>query len=320
MFLEGCSSPQLGCTVLLRGAPTSELAKLKRVASWLIFAVYNWRLERSFLMDEFANPPTVSVDNFFENIPSSEKKKKLQDSKSVDSLRDKFGLPITTSSPTQEVMGVLNGSPASLQLFQPSKIDDENNKVHNILDDIHYSRSRKIAIKTSSEIEFDSKKGLSVSEYNSEKLNEYSSKNISRLMMKDKSLSDERKMNVESISDFSDPLHQYLNLEDEVFSEHPTGQALSVEELPQPNRFCQALDDTILSVSPFLKVSFFFILLKNCGVSNCYHYLRKHCRCIETAVKCNIFLMKQLLFKTKPSFFSTVYRTEHSCFKTFIRF
>lgn len=66
-------------------------------------------------------------------------------------------------------------------------------------------------------------------------------------------------MNVESVSDFSDPLHLYLNLEDEVFSvgNESTGSGqLSVAELPLTNRFRKALDDTILSSSPYLQVIF----------------------------------------------------------------
>nr|CAD7398245.1 unnamed protein product [Timema poppensis] len=118
MFFEGCISPHLGCTVLLRGASNTELAKLKRVATRMIFIEYSWRLE------------------------------------------------------------------------------------------------------------------------NKEK----------------SSLSEEKRMNVESVSDFSDPLHLYLSLDDDVFSTgQQNGQQLSVAELPLSNHFRKALDDTILSASPFLK-------------------------------------------------------------------
>lgn len=65
----------------------------------------------------------------------------------------------------------------------------------------------------------------------------------------------------ESVSDKSDPLHQYLNEDDdadEVFSEQPlspSGQCLSVADLPLLNKFKKALEGTILSVSPYLKFS-----------------------------------------------------------------
>lgn len=64
MFFEGLPLAHLGGTVLLRGAPTAELVKVKKVAALCLFACYNWRLEKSFLMDEFAQPPR---NEFFED-------------------------------------------------------------------------------------------------------------------------------------------------------------------------------------------------------------------------------------------------------------
>lgn len=64
MFFEGLPMSHLGSTVLLRGASTKELVKAKEVASLCLFSSYNWRLEKSFLMDEFAQPPR---DEFFED-------------------------------------------------------------------------------------------------------------------------------------------------------------------------------------------------------------------------------------------------------------
>lgn len=59
MFFDGCAT-HLGCTVILRGALNRELKKVKRVMYFMIFALFNWRLERSFLMDEFASVPAFS--------------------------------------------------------------------------------------------------------------------------------------------------------------------------------------------------------------------------------------------------------------------
>ncbi|GJQ83295.1 putative translation initiation factor IF-2, N-terminal region [Trypoxylus dichotomus] len=66
MFFENVPQSHLCSTVLLRGASYSELVKVKRVASLLLFAYYNWRLEKSFLMDEFAQPPNAN-DEFFDD-------------------------------------------------------------------------------------------------------------------------------------------------------------------------------------------------------------------------------------------------------------
>lgn len=69
MMFEGCPSPHLGATLLLRGAPVSELAKLKKATKAFIFALYNSRLELSYLMDAEANPPSIT-DNVFEDSDS----------------------------------------------------------------------------------------------------------------------------------------------------------------------------------------------------------------------------------------------------------
>lgn len=63
MFFEGLPQQHLGGTVILRGASKGELVKVKKVASFYLFAHYNWRLEKSFLMDEYALPPKDDIFN-----------------------------------------------------------------------------------------------------------------------------------------------------------------------------------------------------------------------------------------------------------------
>uniref|UniRef100_A0AAR5PNH8 1-phosphatidylinositol-3-phosphate 5-kinase n=1 Tax=Dendroctonus ponderosae TaxID=77166 RepID=A0AAR5PNH8_DENPD len=78
MLFEGLVNPSLGATVLLRGASKSELARVKEVASFMVFSAYNWRLEKSFLMDEFALPPNSRMeflDDSREASPQSPKPK-----------------------------------------------------------------------------------------------------------------------------------------------------------------------------------------------------------------------------------------------------
>lgn len=63
MFFEIASSQRASC-VLLRGGSNSELIKVKKVALFLLFARFNWRLELSFLLDEFARPPSPKPSIF----------------------------------------------------------------------------------------------------------------------------------------------------------------------------------------------------------------------------------------------------------------
>lgn len=84
MFFEGLPLPHLGGTVLLKGPSCKELVKVKKVAALFLFAAYNWRLEKSFLMDVFAQPPDSKpefYDESKENSPANEhSERKLSDS------------------------------------------------------------------------------------------------------------------------------------------------------------------------------------------------------------------------------------------------
>lgn len=74
MFFEGLPAPHLGSTVLLRGGSETELSKLKDVSIFMLFALYSWRLEKSFLMDEFAIPPNPN-EFLDDNTPETPEKK-----------------------------------------------------------------------------------------------------------------------------------------------------------------------------------------------------------------------------------------------------
>ncbi|KAL6844252.1 hypothetical protein ACP4OV_025925 [Aristida adscensionis] len=61
MFLEGFHKP-LGCTILLRGANSEELKKVKQVMQYTVFAAYHLILETSFFEDQrvFLNNKSAS--------------------------------------------------------------------------------------------------------------------------------------------------------------------------------------------------------------------------------------------------------------------
>ncbi|GLJ10805.1 hypothetical protein SUGI_0135470 [Cryptomeria japonica] len=60
MFFEGCPKP-LGCMVLLKGSNSDELKKVKRVVQFAVFAAYHLAVETSFLADEGATLPELSL-------------------------------------------------------------------------------------------------------------------------------------------------------------------------------------------------------------------------------------------------------------------
>jgi 1-phosphatidylinositol-3-phosphate 5-kinase len=59
LYLSGCQ-PDLGCTIVLRGAEMSSLSKLKRITEFMCYVVYNLKLETCLMRDEFVMIPAVS--------------------------------------------------------------------------------------------------------------------------------------------------------------------------------------------------------------------------------------------------------------------
>ncbi|KAI5864874.1 hypothetical protein GGS23DRAFT_467344 [Durotheca rogersii] len=52
------SQEELGCTIALRGAPIPVLAKLKRITEFMVYVVYNLKLESCLMRDSFIQLPT----------------------------------------------------------------------------------------------------------------------------------------------------------------------------------------------------------------------------------------------------------------------
>ena len=69
VYLSGCP-PQLGCTIALRGADRSTLSKIKRVTEFMVYVVYNLKLETCLMRDEFALITTTPNTNGRETTPT----------------------------------------------------------------------------------------------------------------------------------------------------------------------------------------------------------------------------------------------------------
>ncbi|KAI1209219.1 uncharacterized protein F4807DRAFT_427631 [Annulohypoxylon truncatum] len=57
IFLSS-NQEELGCTIALRGASTSILSKLKRITEFMVYVVYNLKLESCLMRDSFIQLPT----------------------------------------------------------------------------------------------------------------------------------------------------------------------------------------------------------------------------------------------------------------------
>ncbi|PGH13895.1 hypothetical protein AJ80_06164 [Polytolypa hystricis UAMH7299] len=67
MYISGCPK-ELGCSIVLRGADSDTLVKIKRITEFMVYVVYNLKLETCLMRDEFAKIPSLSTDS----VPSPE--------------------------------------------------------------------------------------------------------------------------------------------------------------------------------------------------------------------------------------------------------
>lgn len=283
MYFEGCPKPHLGATILLRGGSQSELKRVKKVTSMMIFASYSWRLEKSFLMDEFAKPPSQHDGTFLEDDSSEEcprdeppfdpnqpgrksKRKSGLEANSTGVIREKH---IADSSSIFDETGS-SSNDSRPKIAEESPLSPETLKRVSVIlgDDADPYDTLKLFKPSSRHAPDDARKSSEPEKSQAE------SSDITP-KLREKIPSEEKRVHGQSVSDRSDPLHQYLNeapedddvqlksdqdhktLDDNFPKSDPTGRQtrLSVADLPLLNKFKKALDDTTLSLSPYLKFS-----------------------------------------------------------------
>ncbi|KAK1767019.1 hypothetical protein QBC33DRAFT_538934 [Phialemonium atrogriseum] len=61
IFISECDKT-LGCTIVLRGASSQVLSRLKRITEFMVYVVYNLKLESCLMRDEYVQVPTELED------------------------------------------------------------------------------------------------------------------------------------------------------------------------------------------------------------------------------------------------------------------
>ncbi|KAI9749624.1 MAG: hypothetical protein M4579_006801 [Chaenotheca gracillima] len=61
-YISGCS-PDLGCTIVLRGADMETLSRLKKITEFMVYVVYNLKLETCLMRDEFVLIPSLAEND-----------------------------------------------------------------------------------------------------------------------------------------------------------------------------------------------------------------------------------------------------------------
>ncbi|ELR03550.1 1-phosphatidylinositol-3-phosphate 5-kinase [Pseudogymnoascus destructans] len=61
IYISGCPK-DLGCTIVLRGASMAVLSTMKRITEFMVYVVYNLKLETCLMRDEFVLIPAITED------------------------------------------------------------------------------------------------------------------------------------------------------------------------------------------------------------------------------------------------------------------
>ncbi|KAH8906114.1 hypothetical protein BR93DRAFT_730274 [Coniochaeta sp. PMI_546] len=69
IFISECER-SLGCTIALRGASSQVLARMKRITEFMVYVVYNLKLESCLMRDEFVHVP-AELDDAASTTPST---------------------------------------------------------------------------------------------------------------------------------------------------------------------------------------------------------------------------------------------------------
>ncbi|KAG5675557.1 hypothetical protein PVAND_005452 [Polypedilum vanderplanki] len=128
---------QRGCSLLLRGGSEDELARLKKVSSFLLFARYNWRLELSYLLDSFAQPP-LPKSSIFDSIDQSQMSPVDNKTKVDTIVTANFDLSKTENSKKEKTVNIENVSdfsdPLRASTFEMNTIENVEFEVQDSFD------------------------------------------------------------------------------------------------------------------------------------------------------------------------------------------
>ena len=107
-FLSGCAK-ELGCTIVLRGAENDVLAKVKRITEFMIYVVYNLKLETCLMRDEFALiPSSIEIGTLAAGKNTARKISEMGKTESIPSVPTEKG---PTKSSESEVQEKVNSCP-----------------------------------------------------------------------------------------------------------------------------------------------------------------------------------------------------------------
>ncbi|KAH7155691.1 hypothetical protein B0J13DRAFT_232350 [Dactylonectria estremocensis] len=134
IFLSGCT-PELGCTITMRGANNMTLAKIKHIMEFMVYVVYNLKLESSLLRDESIEAPEGG-DSMTSSLNALNDSTKSLSLNSIDVSRDGPAVVINqapgeSEPPSQTTVdsASISGTDDAASLSQPEQPVQERAKM-----------------------------------------------------------------------------------------------------------------------------------------------------------------------------------------------
>lgn len=87
MFFTGCPA-HLGCTIMLRGGTNQELSRVKNVVRFMVYILFNWKFEKSFLLQERALISSHQLDSYRNMDDSDDVADETQSTLNITDIRD----------------------------------------------------------------------------------------------------------------------------------------------------------------------------------------------------------------------------------------
>lgn len=117
IYISGCPK-ELGCTIVLRGANMRVLSKMKRITEFMVYVVYNLKLETCLMRDEFVLIPSVTDSG---NMSPS----RQQASTAMDCTHSVVAPQEDAIAAVSEKLQAVAGAARELEIHRPSDADGE---------------------------------------------------------------------------------------------------------------------------------------------------------------------------------------------------
>lgn len=225
LYFDGCAT-HLGCTVTLRGSHSNELKRVKKILQLMNYASYHRQLEVSFIMDEFGLPPPSAEECGFHlnSFDGAEKKGQYGSVEQEEYVPENSDKSIDTDS--------------KREAYKNTSLTLSRQLVEEIGDS---------AMVDSDAANQDSEQMDTFSDSNTDQMD--SNQTCDNKIDKDSKC---KHTGIQELTDFSDPLHNYQNTEDD--SIFQSSVALQEQKVAQQQKIRKALEGLVLSVSPYIKI------------------------------------------------------------------